>query len=178
MPLEIIIPLLIGLLAGAFIVCVLNSFLSSRRGKIQSAAFKFSEKDVESLLRKSGFRILGRHLRETVITNIDGKDHFGFVEADYTVSKGRKKYVVLVKTGEGLSDPNDPVVRRKLLELNRVFFLDGVLLVDPGQGEVHTVNFRFPHERNIDFFFRFLIGVFIILVVVGIIWMMVTLKLF
>lgn len=135
-------------------------------------------KDAESLLRKAGFKILGKRLREIVITNVDGKDHFGYVEADYTVTKDRKKYAVMVQSGEDISDPADPLLRPKLLELNRAFLLDGVLLVNPEKEKIHAICFRFPHERNIDFFFQFLIGLFIVFMVIGIIWVMVALKLF
>ena len=75
-------------------------------------------------------------------------------------------------------DPNEPTLRRRILEHHRVFSQDGVLVLDPNQGRIHSVNFRFPREWNVDKLFRMLIGLFIILGVIGIIWMLAAIKLF
>lgn len=173
----VLLSVLIGLVLGAFLFYVLSSWTRGKQ-EIQSAVPRFSEKDAEAILRKAGFSILGKHQKETIITNIDGKDHFGYVEADYTVKKDRRSYAVVVHSGEGSADPNEPNFRRVLLEHNRAFSGDGILVLDLNKGELHEVYFRFPHERNIDFFFRFLSGLFIVLLVIGIIWLLVTLKLF
>lgn len=149
-----------------------------RRYNVQAQGSDFSEKEVEGLLKKSHYQILSKRTKEAVITNVDGKDHFGYLEADYLVRKNKKTYVVIVKTGEEVVDPNEPTFRRKLLEYDSVFAPDGLLLLDLAQGEIHEINFRFPHERDVDFFFRFLIALFIILMVIGIIWLMVAVKLF
>lgn len=174
---DMIILLSIGIAIGALASFLMN-FILRRPVAITSAVPQFSEKDVESLLKKSGYSILGKKQRETVITAIDGKEHFGYIEADYTVKKNKKRYAVVVKIGEGPDDPNEPGLRRKLIEYARVFRVAGVLFVSPGLGHINVVTFHFPHEHNIDFFFRFLIGLFIILMVVGIIWLLVQLKLF
>lgn len=144
---------------------------------VQSEGIRFSEKEVEGFLQRAGYEILGKKQRETVITNIDGKDRFGYIEADYTVRKGRKKYVVVVQSGVEAVDPNEPMLRRKLLEHDHVFSPDALLVLDLSRGEIHEVSFRFPRERSLDFFFRFLIALFIILTIVGIIWMLVQLHL-
>lgn len=178
MPLQVAISLSIGIVLGALLFYIFSSFLASRKAQTQSLAPRFSEKDAESLLRKAGFGILGKGLKETIITNVDGKDHFGYLEADYTVRKNRKTYVVVVRVGEESADPAEPGLRRKLLEFKRVFSPDGILILDLNNGGIHEVGFRFPHERDIDFFFRFLMGLFLILAVAGIIWMMVQLRLF
>ncbi len=150
-----------------------------RRGPVAQIEQKsFSEKEVGAFLERAGYQILGKRQRETVITKVDGKDRFGYIEADFTVKKGRKKYVVVVHSGLGEADPNEPMLRRKLLEYDHVFSPHALLVVDLSRGEIHEVNFRFPYERNIDFFFRFLIALFIILMVVGIIWVLVQLRLF
>lgn len=134
--------------------------------------------DVEHLLKKSGYQVLGKNQKETVITRIDDKDHFGYLEAEYTVRKDRKSYVAVVKSGEGALDPTEPALRRRLIEYDRVFGLNGILFLDPQEEEIHEVRFRFPRERGIDFYFQFLIAVFILFVVIGIIWLMVAVKLF
>ncbi len=172
--------ILISILVGIVIGCILF-YIFTRSGRkkyvFPSQGARFSEEEVEGILKRAGYQILGKQQKKTIITKVDGKDHFGYLEADYTVRKGKKTYVVVVKTGEGAADPNEPLLRRKLLEQDYVFSPDGVLLLDLGQGELHDVNFRFPQERNIDVFFRFLIALFIILLVIGIIWVLAVLRL-
>lgn len=136
------------------------------------------QNEIEKLLKKSGFQILGKNQKETVIVRVDGKDHLGSLEAEYTVRKDGKSYVVVAKRGEGNFDPTEPALRRALIEYDRVFGLNGVLLVDPEEGKIHKVSFKFPRERGIDFYFQFFIALFIIAAVIGIIWLMATIKLF
>ena len=130
------------------------------------------------LLKKHGFQILGKNQKESILVNLDGKDHLGSLEAEYTAEKKGKKFVVVVKRGEGSFDPTDPVFRRKLIEYDRAFGLKGILLVDPEAGEIHSVSFKFPRERGLDFYFQFLIALFIIFGVIGIIWLMIAVRLF
>ncbi|MEE8637874.1 MAG: hypothetical protein V3T21_02400 [Candidatus Margulisiibacteriota bacterium] len=174
---QILLYLSIGVILGGFLFFVLGRLWRRKIPVVQSEGIRFSEKEVEGFLQRAGYQILGKRQRETVITNVDGKDRFGYLEADYTVRRGKKKYVVVVQSGEGSSDPNEPLLRRKLLEYDHVFSPNALLVLDLSRGEIHEVNFRFPYERNIDFFFRFLIALFIVLMIVGIIWMLVQLRL-
>ncbi|MFC1568148.1 hypothetical protein ACFL37_00435 [Candidatus Margulisiibacteriota bacterium] len=148
-----------------------------RRYSAAGEAPRFSEKDAEALLKNAGYQIQGKRQRETVMTRINGQERFGYLEADYTVRCDKKNYAVLVYAGEGSPDPNEPNLRRRLLECDRVFHPHALLVLDLGKGEIHEVSFHFPHERNIDFFFRFLIGMFIVMMVIGIIWVLASLKL-
>lgn len=134
--------------------------------------------DAEHLLKKSGFQILGKNQKEAVIVRVDDKDHLGSLEAEFTVAKEGKKYVVVVKSGEGSFDSTEPVLRRKLIEYDRIFGLHGILLIDPESGEIHRVSFKFPRERGLDFYFQFIIALFLILLVIGIIWLLVRIRLF
>lgn len=174
---QILLYLSIGIILGGFLFFVLGRLWRRRIPVVQSEGVRFSEKEVEGFLQRAGCEILGKKQRETVITNIDGKDRFGYIEADYTVRKGRKKYVVVVQSGVEAADPNEPMLRRKLLEHDHVFSPDALLVLDLSRGEIHEVSFRFPRERSLDFFFRFLIALFIILTIVGILWMLVQLHL-
>jgi hypothetical protein len=172
---SILIPLSVGAVVGSGLI-----FFLTRRagpGRFPVEPLKFSEKEVEGILEKAGFEILSKQQRKTVITNINGKDHFGFVQADYIVRRGRHKYVVVVKTGEGAADPNEPIMRRRLIEAEAVFSTDGILLVDADQGEIHRVAFHFPHETNLDRFFKILIAALVVGLVIGIVWMLTVLKL-
>jgi hypothetical protein len=135
-----------------------------------------SRTESAALLRKRGFQILGKDQREVVVVRVDGKDHLGDLVAEYTVSKNGKKYVVW-EMREGANDPTEPALRRRLIELDRVFGLDGALLVDPAEGTISEVRFRYPRERGLDFYFQFLGALFIIGLVIGIIWLMVAVRL-
>jgi len=145
---QVLIYILIGVILGSFLFLFLSRLFRRRGPVVQGEPRSFSEKEVEEFLKRSGFEILGR-----------------------------KKYVVVVQSGLEASDPNEPMLRRKLLEFDHVFHPHALLVVDLSRGEIHEVNFRFPYERNIDFFFRFLIALFIIAMVIGIIWMLVQLRL-
>lgn len=143
---------------------------------MSSTSSGLSRDEIESFLRKRGCQILGRDQKEPVIVRIDGKEHLGELAADYTVAINRKRYVVRGTRGEG-DDPTEPALRRRLMELDRVFGLDGVLIADPAAGTLTEVHFKFPRERGLDFYLQFLSALFIIAIVIGIIWLMVAVRL-
>ncbi len=172
MSLEIIIPLIVGSIVGALTIYFIVSYRNWKTNIKSAPQDLFDRKATEDLLKRSGFKILGIDLKQPVITNIDGKEHYGHVVADYLVKKGKVKYIVIVKKGEAEFDANDPLFRRKLIECCRVFNTPEVLLVDSDDGEIHIVGFRYPHEWNLDLFFRFLLAVFIVLGLIGIIWLL------
>jgi len=137
-----------------------------------------SKDEAEKLLKRRGFQILGKNQKGSVLISIDGKEHLGSLEAEYTARRNGKEYAVVVKRGEGEWDPTEPSLRRKLLEYERFFGGHGILLVDPQEAIISEICFKFPRERGIDFYFHFLIALFILSIVIGIIWLMVAVKLF
>lgn len=179
MSFQIWIALIAGIIVGVVLFIIIHHLFFRQKATTSNELPQFSAKEAEALIRKSGYQIISKGQKEAVITIINGKDHYGNLEADYVVQKNRRQYVVVVHTEAGDADPNEPVLRRRLLEYDRVFSPSGgVLVLDLVKGRVHHVGFRFPHEWNIDLFFRFLIALFIIAMVIGIIWMLTTLKLF
>jgi hypothetical protein len=175
---EILIYIAIGVVLGIGAFFILGRIFRRRYPVVSAEQKSFSEEEVAGFLERAGYQIQGKRQRETVMTRVDGKERFGYVEADFTARRGKRRYVVVVHAGAGPADPNEPMLRRKLLEQDRVFRPHAFLVVDLSRGEIHEVTFYFPHERNIDFFFRFLLAIFIILAVVGIIWVMAQLRLF
>jgi len=178
MPAQITLAVFVGLLCGAFLFFIFHRLMIRGKYVAQTEKPLFDEKVAETLLKKQGFSILGKKLSETVITNINGKDHLGYIKADYLVEKLKKRAPVLVYAGEGSPDLNEENFRRRLIELDRAFCLDRVVCLDLNKMEIYQTAFRFPHERNLDFYFRFVLAMFILLVIVGIIWLLVTLKLY
>ena len=134
--------------------------------------------EVEKLLKKNGFQVLGKKVKGSVIVRFDGRDHYGELEAEYTVRKNGKEYAVLTRSGENDLDPTEPALRRRLIEYDRLFGLKGILIVDQQEGEIHEISFKYPRERGLDFYFQFIVAVFIVFAVIGIIWLMAYIKLF
>ncbi|MFA6431605.1 MAG: hypothetical protein WCV91_04425 [Candidatus Margulisiibacteriota bacterium] len=134
--------------------------------------------ELAGFLRNAGYNILGKKLKEPVVSGIDGKEYHNFIAAPYTVQKGKKKFVVVeMEIGVEL-DLQEEGLRNKLICLDRVFGLDGVLLADPKNRITREITFKFPKERGLDFYFQFLMALFFILGVIGIIWLLVSIKLF
>jgi len=127
-------------------------------------------------LKEAGYQILAKEKKESIIIQVEEKEHLGSLTAEYLVSKNKQKYVV-VRKKEGRDDPTDPVLRRKLVELSVVFGVDGVLLVDPEEKEIQHVRFKFPRQRDFTFFFQFLIALFLIFGIIAIISLLVQVRL-
>lgn len=134
--------------------------------------------EVENFLRRQGCQILGKNQKGIVVVRVEGQDRLGDLFAEYTVKKNGKNYVVVVRRGEGGLDPTEPAVRQRLIELDRVFGLNGILIADPEKSELREILFKFPHERGLDFYFQFFAALFIVVFVIGIIWLMVSVRLF
>ncbi|MDD5382352.1 MAG: hypothetical protein PHH60_01715 [Candidatus Margulisbacteria bacterium] len=174
---PIIFVFVVGIIIGFILFYFLLWKRSGGRAAAQAESPKFSEKEAEAILARAGLQIMERRPKAAVITKINGQDHFGCLEADYLVKKDKKRQVVVVHYTEGEPDPNEPHLRRRLLEYDNVYAPDGLLILDINTGEIREVTFRFPRERGLDVFFRALITVFIILAAIGIIWVMFILKL-
>ena len=137
-----------------------------------------SKDELGSFLRQRGYQILGKDQREVVLVRVDGRDHLGELVAEYTVSKDGKRYVVWGMGEEEEHDPTEPALRRRLIELDRVFGLHGVLIAEPAKGTIGEIAFKYPRERGLDFYFQFFGALLVITLVIGIIWLMVAVRLF
>ncbi|OGC34379.1 hypothetical protein A2311_06350 [candidate division WOR-1 bacterium RIFOXYB2_FULL_48_7] len=134
--------------------------------------------ELAGLLRAGGYQILGVKPKEQVLISLAGQNHVGLLEATFTVRKADKKYVVVAHDSIDPLDPTEPALRRALLEYDRFFGLQGVLLVNLQRKELAEVTFKFPRERGLDFFFQFFAAMFFVGLVIGIIALLVYLKLF
>ncbi|MFA4844047.1 MAG: hypothetical protein WC632_03760 [Candidatus Margulisiibacteriota bacterium] len=134
--------------------------------------------DVENLLKRAGYRLDARNKKGVVIVSVDNQEHLGDLAADYIVSREGKRFVVVVKASAEAFDPTEPVQRRRLVELDCAFALDGLLVVDLPERRIHRLGFKFPKERPLDAFFQIVIGGFLLGGVAGIIWLLAYLKLF
>jgi hypothetical protein len=172
--------LFFAVIAGVLIGALLMWFWLRRRESLSSSvapALAYSPKDVETFLQKSGYTIKTKRPKGSIITTINGKEHLGSCETDYLVTKNNKYYAVVVKSGAGPNDVLEENLRCRLIEQAAAFAVNAVLFVDLSSQEIQEVTFRFPQEKNLDTPFQVLIGIFIVLVIIGIIWMMVQLRL-
>jgi hypothetical protein len=176
MILYILLTLLLGILIGLLLFYFLNRRLISSAARTRVETAKYSEAEAEKLLVKQGFTILEKQKRTPLIVWVDGKSHLSYVLADFLVQKDKKTYVVEVKTGQA-ADPTEPATRRQLLEYEYVYRPDGLLLLDMNLGELHEVDFELPRAERENFLAIFL-PLFIILIIIGIIWLLIQLKLF
>jgi len=178
MALPIILSVGIGILTGGLMVYLLGRSFGGGGSGGGSQTIGYVERDAENMLAKAGYQIIEKRPRGTVIAKIDGQERFGYLEADYLVAKNKRNFAVLVKTGEGEVDLNEENLRQKLLAYDYAFAPDAMLLLDMNKGELHTVYFRFPREGDMDRFFKFMIALFIVALVIGIIWVLSVLKVF
>jgi len=150
-----------------------------KKGYQDRAEFaKFSEEEAEKLLEKSGYKIIEKQKKATVITNIDGRDHVGYVACDYIVKKGKNIYVAEVKSGQVGTAPNEPSTRRQLLEYDYVYEPDGLLLVNMLDQRIHEVSFAFPKPVSDRFIFKVAVVALTVLFIAMLIWMLFQLRIF
>jgi len=93
-------------------------------------------------LAEKGYRVVDVQRREPVVMVIDGREHKGAVRADIIARKGRKTYVVEVKSGRRGEDPGKVEIRRQLLEYFLVYRPHGLVLLDMEERKMHHISFR------------------------------------
>ena len=69
------------------------------------------------------------------------------IRADFIVTKGGKKFVIEVKSGEKAPDPKTPATRRQLLEYAHAYQADGVLLADMTDVVLREIEFDINRTR-------------------------------
>ena len=122
----------------------------ARRRSFASARERGAAGEVraEALLRRRGFRVLGRQVGTSYGVGLDGTKVAIDLRADYVVSLRGRRYVAEVKTGRLAPRLDTATTRRQLLEYRVAFDVDGVLLVDAEADRVHEVDFPSPRARR------------------------------
>jgi hypothetical protein len=114
----------------------------------QSQRAAAGEERAEKLLRKAGYHVEARQATRRWVVLVDGAPHEVTLRADFVVTRGRRRFVAEVKTGEDAPEIAAPATRRQLLEYRCAFGVDGVLLVDAEERRVHAVDFALPTPRS------------------------------
>jgi len=171
-----ILTLLIGMAIGWLSLYFLGKMWTRFWLRRRMGEARIAEEEAEKLLEAKGFKIIDSQRQAKVITYVDGKPHMGFVQADFIVEKGGKTYVAEVKTGSYAPDPTEPATRRQLFEYDFVYKPDGILLVDMVEKRIHLIEFGLP-EMATEKFALVVVGLIIISVLAGLIWLYIQVKL-
>jgi len=138
---------------------------------------RIAEEEAEKLLEKYGFKIVDRQRKASIITYVNGKPNIGFVQADFIVRKRGKTFVAEAKSGEFAPGISEPSTRRQLLEYEFVYKPDGLLLIDMNEKLIKQIEFGLPEERK-ERFILFVIGLIIVSILAGLIFIYIQAKLF
>jgi len=172
-----ILTLLIGMAIGWVSLYFLSKIWTRFWLRRRFGEARLAEEEAGRLLESKGFKLIDKQKRAEIITYVDGKPHLGYVQADFVVEKRGRTYVAEVKTGNWAPDISEPSTRRQLLEYDFVYKPDGILLVDMVERRIHLVDFGLP-ERRSEKFVLFVVGLIIISVLAGLMWMYIQVKLF
>ena len=165
-----------GILLGAYLINIINKFFRTKGYQDRAEFAQFSEEEAEKLLKKSGYKILARHPKATVITKVDGRDAVGYVMCDYLAKKAGRVFVCEVKSGQIGTDPTEPSTRRQLLEYDYVYQPHGLLLVNMLDQKIHEVDFCIPKAGSDNFVLRLAMGAIVAIFIIVVIWMFMQIK--
>lgn len=136
---------LVAVLVAAVAVLALLLWIrggrEGRRSRARQRRAERGEVRAEKILKREGYRIEDRQVPVYWTMEVDGEEVEVEARADLLVRRRRRRYVAEVKTGGRAPDPTYPRTRRQLLEYALAYDVDGVLLVDVEEGEVHEVDF-------------------------------------
>jgi Holliday junction resolvase len=138
---------LVSMGIGGFCYHLLATAYQKRRTKRRLQRGHQAEQDAVKYLQRRGYRILAAQLEETITVYVDGEPQNSTVRADFLARKGRKTYIVEVKSGQQ-GTVRLPHVRRQLLEYKLVYQPDGVLLLDMEHRTLQEICFAYPQPRR------------------------------
>ena len=155
----------------------INKILSRFRLFRGSGDVGTSSEEAGKLLLQYGFKILERRPKGTLITYINGRPNLGIIQADFAVSKKGKTYIAAIKSGEFTQAESDLSLRRQLIEYNYVYKPDALLIIDMNEGKVKHVEFGLPEQKR-ERFILFVVGIIIVSILAGLIFIYIQAKLF
>lgn len=101
-----------------------------------------AEARAPALLRRAGYRVIAEQVSADMGVWVDGEWLEVGVRADFLAVRRGRTYVVEVKSGKKAIDPTSTATRRQLLEYQKVFATDGVLLADMENNTLQEVRFE------------------------------------
>jgi len=127
----------------------------------------------EKLLLKNGYQVLAREKKLPLLVRADGQSHLSQITLDLLAQKDKKRYAVL---SGAVLDPADTTIRRRLVETAYVAHSSDLIYLDMENHKIHKIKLELPRPES-ETFFLYLIALFIILMIAGIIWLLIQLKL-
>jgi hypothetical protein len=146
-------PRLAALLAAAAVLLLVLAIAWLRRRAAHSRAVArgrratAGERAALDLLIDAGYRIDATQLCTEWTFWCDGEPVTVELRCDALVSRGGRRLVAEVKTGERAPSLTTAATRRQLLEYAVAYRADGVLLVDPEAGAIHEIDFAIDTDR-------------------------------
>ena len=113
-------------------------------GKKAQKRFKRANKgenEARQFLIKQGFHIEGEQKRVQAALLVDGQPQPFEVRVDILATRKRKRYVIEVKTGTQVVDPNHIQTRRQLREYAALFPKRTILLLDMEVKRLYHIQF-------------------------------------
>ena len=148
-PLAVI--LVLALITGGVVALRLRAWLNRATSQKRFSRGRAGEQQAAELLRQEGYKVVDKQASREASMWVDGRRLAVRVRADYLVQRNGKKYVVEVKTGKKATDPTSTSTRRQLLEYERVYDADGMLLADMEQKRLLQIWFEDIPVRRIRF---------------------------
>ena len=132
--------LVLALCSGAALGLRMRRVLESRSSRRRTRRGLDAEVAAEKLLRRAGYRVLGRQVRGGYEASVDDGAWPVELTADYLVSREGVEMVVEVKTGDG-ARLGHADTRRQMLEYQLAFGVRAVILLDADRGTMKQVTF-------------------------------------
>lgn len=152
-----------GLIIAVLLIAFLyQSYTLAKKKRAQKKRFKRGdqlEKEAAVFLKKKGYQVLEFQKVFYHTFKSDNTEQKAKLITDYIVKKGRKTYIVEVKSGKSAIMLSDKNTRRQLLEYDFVIPNDGVILLDMENKKLQLVEFA-PRQAktNIGFYKVLIIG--------------------
>ena len=138
----VVLALVLGfaLACGGALALRMRRSLEARQSRKRTRRGLDAEAGAEKLLRKQGYRVLGRQVRGSYEALVDGSAWSVELTADYLVRRDGSDMVVEVKTGDG-ARLGYADTRRQMLEYQLAFGVNTVILLDADRGRLQEVTF-------------------------------------
>lgn len=146
----------IGCVLGAFVFYgVATGWRQARIRRRRRHGIR-SEAKTGGILRSHGYHLLETQIPLPLTMWINQQKIRYTVRPDGLAVRGRRRYLVEVKTGNTATDPTYPLTRRQLLEYHHAARVDGILFVN---ADAHTVQcIQFPRRRRARRMPAFMLG--------------------
>ncbi len=138
----------------------IRNILNNRIAKKRTLSSKHAERRAEKWLKKNGFQIVEKQQGRPLVIHEGKNTHRYLIRTDFLVKKGRRRYIVEVKSGQKNNSVANRDTRRQLLEYFLAYKGYGIILFDMENKKFSEIKFSLPdlHSRLIENVIYFLLG--------------------